>query len=345
MRNLREDQRGRPPVAGELVRRIEALAAPNVLTATSTEGLTVYRWDLGEHRMHLVYRPSLCVVARGTKVARVGGRAYRYDADHFFFTAVPLPAELEVRREPAPGAPGVLGLVLELDLEQVARVALEIDDASGAAQRAADGPPTGCAVSFTGRLSPALADALQRLVACSSDGVRHKVLHAAFLREVIFELLVGPEGPSLRQAVHKQGSLRALLDVMRYMEANAHETIRMPKLARRAGMSQSSFFTKFREATGTTPLLYLKSLRLTRARALLQLHSASVTEVAHAVGYASSAQFSRDFRRSFGAAPSSLLTSGRGGPGDGIPGKRGRGRQSSSGSDAGGRRCRSRARA
>jgi transcriptional regulator GlxA family with amidase domain len=88
--------------------------------------------------------------------------------------------------------------------------------------------------------------------------------------------------------------------------------MKVRSLARRAAMSESLFFAKFRDAVGATPLQYLKRLRLTKARDLLATAAGSVTEVAHSVGYASSSQFSRDFRRTFGRAPSEVLRHGGG---------------------------------
>jgi AraC-like DNA-binding protein len=252
--------------------------------------------------MHLVYRPSLCVVVRGTKRARVGDQVYRYDPSHFFFTAIPLPAELEVKKE---RSSALVGMVLELELELVARVALEIDDALGRSSTRLT--PTEAVATLTGRMTPSLLDSLERLLAVASDPLRYEVLEGAALREVVFELLVGPEGPALRKAVSRRGGLRGLIDVVRYIDEHSHESLRIPALARRAAMSQSAFFTSFRQATGATPLQYLKRLRLTKARVLLSMGEGSVTEVAHSVGYASSAQLSRDFRAAFGTAPSQLL--------------------------------------
>lgn len=292
----RDDAR---PEWARLAARVERLAVPDTLTPTLAGGLTIYAWRAGEHRMHIVFRPSLCVVLRGRKEARVGAQTFAYDPDRFFFTAVALPAELTLRRDPQTP---LVGLVLEIDLEMVARMTLELEEALGV-------PATGTAsdpVAFTGRLTPPLVDALDRLLVASTDPVRYRVLERAVLREVLFELLVGPEGPALRRAVHEQGKLRPLVDVMRYIEAHCTEQVPIARLARRAGMSESAFYSHFRAATGTTPLGYLKTLRLTKARALLSVGSASVTEIAMSVGYASSAQFSRDFRKTFGCTPSSI---------------------------------------
>jgi AraC-like DNA-binding protein len=298
----REDPRG---AAERLARRIEALASPNTMTPTRAPGLTIYASTLPAHRMHLVYRPSLCVVAQGEKCAHVADQVFHYDAARFFFTAVPLPAELEVR---GTTGPPLLGLVLELELELVARIALEIDDVPSPSDRdaATAGVP---GVAFTGALTPPLADTLERLVGCAVDEVRHHVLYRGVLREVVFELLVGAEGGPLRRALRQYGRLRALIDSARYIDEHFHEPLSVPLLARRAGMSESAFFSRFRQATGTSPLQYLKRIRLVKARALLATGAQSVTEAAFAVGYTSSSQFSREFRAAFGSAPSGQLRS------------------------------------
>ncbi|MEJ1230892.1 MAG: helix-turn-helix transcriptional regulator [Galbitalea sp.] len=53
-----------------------------------------------------------------------------------------------------------------------------------------------------------------------------------------------------------------------------------------------------------TPLQFQKHLRLQEARSLILAEERPVTGIAHAVGYASPSQFSREYRRLFGVSPS-----------------------------------------
>lgn len=76
-----------------------------------------------------------------------------------------------------------------------------------------------------------------------------------------------------------------------------------PDLAQQVGMSSSAFFEHFKAVTGTSPLQYQKDLRLLRARESLRQTNAKVSDIAFAVGYESSAQFSREYARKFGAPP------------------------------------------
>jgi AraC-like DNA-binding protein len=68
-------------------------------------------------------------------------------------------------------------------------------------------------------------------------------------------------------------------------------------------MSANSFFRHFRAVTSLTPIQYQKQVRLREARAKLLANPGDVAAVGHIVGYDSPSQFSREYRRLFGAPP------------------------------------------
>lgn len=74
-------------------------------------------------------------------------------------------------------------------------------------------------------------------------------------------------------------------------------------LARAAGMSRTSFTTRFRTAVGESPISYLTQLRLTRAAGYLATTSKNVRHVARLVGYDNEASFSKAFACAFGRPP------------------------------------------
>lgn len=77
-------------------------------------------------------------------------------------------------------------------------------------------------------------------------------------------------------------------------------------LAHEAGMSRSRFAERFMELVGMSPLAYLTEWRLQRARTLLLRSRGQVKAVAGAVGYLSTAAFSRAFQSAFGRSPSEM---------------------------------------
>ncbi len=91
--------------------------------------------------------------------------------------------------------------------------------------------------------------------------------------------------------------------------AVVHDDIAEPwtvaRLAAEAGMSRSAFSDLFTRMVGQSPLAYVRSWRLARARAMLDQDEANVARVAMSVGYASQSAFGHAFRRAFATTPRS----------------------------------------
>lgn len=74
-------------------------------------------------------------------------------------------------------------------------------------------------------------------------------------------------------------------------------------MAQCAGMSRTSFTTRFRTVVGQSPMAYLAELRLRRAAGYLSTTTKSMREIAHLTGYENEASFSKAFSRLFGRPP------------------------------------------
>jgi AraC-like DNA-binding protein len=103
------------------------------------------------------------------------------------------------------------------------------------------------------------------------------------------------------------GITRALADprLLRAVTAMHHypgQDWNLERLAAQAGMSRSVFANHFRQATGQTPLDYLTDWRLSICKSMLMAGD-SVKQIAHAVGYGSSAALIRAFQRKVGCSP------------------------------------------
>ena len=98
---------------------------------------------------------------------------------------------------------------------------------------------------------------------------------------------------------------------MRFLEARVDSNIQVRELAAMVGMSPSHLSALFRRATGSGPGAFHTSVKMARARSLLDTTSASIGEVASAVGYADPLYFSRHFRRVHGVSPTSTGRSTR----------------------------------
>lgn len=69
-------------------------------------------------------------------------------------------------------------------------------------------------------------------------------------------------------------------------------------------MTPSTFRQHFRDITGMSPLQFQKQMRLQEARQLMLNQAFDAGEASNLVGYESASQFSREYKRLFGAPPS-----------------------------------------
>jgi transcriptional regulator GlxA family with amidase domain len=84
---------------------------------------------------------------------------------------------------------------------------------------------------------------------------------------------------------------------------NLHQKLLLRELARSTALSVSRLCHLFKSQTGAAPARYLRSLRMEKARELLENSSLSVKEVAAAVGRDSVSHFVQDFKKAYGATP------------------------------------------
>jgi AraC family transcriptional regulator len=97
---------------------------------------------------------------------------------------------------------------------------------------------------------------------------------------------------------------RRVLDLM---EARASGRLSLDELAGEAGLSPAHFARAFKESVGRAPHQHLLSLRLDRARRLLDAPDAGLSDIALRTGFADQAHFTRFFKRRFGVTPGALL--------------------------------------
>lgn len=95
----------------------------------------------------------------------------------------------------------------------------------------------------------------------------------------------------------------AVQRAIRHLEERHAEAVELNVLAKKAGMSLSTFKRAFKAVTGTSPIDYLLQTRLARACHRLRDTETTVTEVALGVGFGDGNYFARQFRKRMGCTP------------------------------------------
>jgi AraC-like DNA-binding protein len=279
----------------ELARLKESITrhAGEGITRTALPEVSVVRSQTTTEPLGEMVEPTLALVAQGGKQTALDGRAFSYGAGQFLVVSVELPLMGHVTRASADEP--FLAVVLKLRPERIAALLL---DTAPVAIGAVDTTPAGIAVS---EASPALLDALARLLDAPDDAA---ALAAGVEREVLWRLVTGPQGATVRQIGLADSRLAHLARAIRWIRSHYDQTLRVEELAALATMSVSSFHRHFRAVTAMTPIQFQKQIRLHEARALLLAEPGDVAGAGFAVGYDSPSQFSREYRRMFGVPPS-----------------------------------------
>ena len=160
--------------------------------------------------------------------------------------------------------------------------------------------PTGIAVRDA---TPDLLDPIIRLLRLLDRPGDMPVLGPMLEREILWRLLTGAQGATVRQIGLADSRLSQVARAIRHIRTRYAETLSMDDLATLAGMSPASFHRHFRAVTTMSPLQYQKQIRLQAARSRLLAEPGDVASIGFEVGYESPSQFSREYARLFGAPP------------------------------------------
>ncbi|MGD9503972.1 MAG: AraC family transcriptional regulator N-terminal domain-containing protein [Syntrophobacteraceae bacterium] len=261
---------------------------------TQIPGLILVRYEGPTEPMSGVYEPCICLVAQGAKRVMLGDEEYVYDANHYLITSVGLPVVANVV-EASKEVP-LLGLVLRIDLRVVAQLMV---DGNLPVSRT---PQSGRGMTVSEICAP-LLNALLRLIDLLDQPEDIPVLAPLIHKEILYRLLIGEQGPRLRQIVSAGSHGYQIARAIDWLMKNYAQPLKVDSLARQMGMSASTFHYHFRALTAMSPLQYQKWLRLHEAKRLMLMEQQDATSAAFQVGYESPSQFSREYRRQFGAPP------------------------------------------
>jgi AraC-like DNA-binding protein len=278
----------------ELRTLIARHAGPERLTPTALPGVNVIAATAPTEPVGAVAYPALAVTAQGAKRTVLGDAVYGYEAGEYLVVSVDLPVTAHITRA-TPEAPF---LAVGFELRPAAIAALLLDTA--ALPDVAPGPPAGIAVS---RAPAALLDVVVRMLRLLDEPADAAVLGPATERELLWRLVTGEQGATVRQIGLADSRLAQVARAISRLRRHYDEPVRVEELAALTGMSPSSFHRHFRAVTTMTPIQYQKQLRLQEARARLIARKGDVAGVGFAVGYVSASQFNREYRRLFGVTP------------------------------------------
>ncbi|HZC01394.1 MAG TPA: AraC family transcriptional regulator [Gammaproteobacteria bacterium] len=264
------------------------------MLGTAISGLSLSRRDAPTEPMSYMYEPSVCVIAQGVKRVLLGDDTYVLDVHHFLITSVDLPTVVQIIK--ASREKPYLGLILKLDRREMAQLMVDSHLPPPRAQQSSRGMATGA-------VTVPLLSACQRLIDMLAAPQDIPILAPLIQREILYRLLVGDQGARLRQIASAGSQSHQIAQAIDWLMRHYTLPLRIDDLAAHVHMSPSTFHQHFRALTAMSPLQYQKWLRLNEARRLMLTERHDAATAAFQVGYESPSQFSREYRRVFGAPP------------------------------------------
>ena len=245
-------------------------------------------------RTPVMYQPGIIFLFSGHKTGYINERVFRYDANEYLLLTVPLPFECETWATPE--IP-LAGLRLNVDVLQLQELLMDIgEDEHFQPGESASGINSSI-------LSDEILCAAERLLDVMERPLDARILGRQIIREILYHVLTGPRGGALLALVSRQTHFSLISKVLKRIESHYTESLSVDQLAAEANMSVSAFHHNFKSVTSTSPLQYLKSYRLHKARMLMVHDGMKASAAAMRVGYESASQFSREFKRYFGITP------------------------------------------
>lgn len=261
---------------------------------THVPGLTVFKKTDAAKPIAGFYEPSVCLIAQGAKHVQLGNENYTYDTEHYLFSGVHLPVVAQVID--ASDEMPYLGLKLTFDYQEITQLMTDSQLPPPKAHRSGRG-------MATGKLTPTLINAFQRLINLTDEATNIPMLAPMIRKEIFYRLLIGEQGNTLRRLAAMGTQTYQVAKAISWLKSHFCETVRVEHLAQIANMGVSTFHHHFRNMTAMSPLQYVKQLRLQEARKLMLTQYLDAASAAYQVGYESPSQFSREYGRLYGCSP------------------------------------------
>ena len=244
--------------------------------------------------VHGLRLPCLSIIAQGAKTVTVAHEVYEYSPSQMLVYSVALPVAAQVTR--ASAAEPYLALRLDLEPQKIAELVLKVfpHGVPPVAERNA---------VYITPLQPAVVNAAIRLMQTLAQPSEAELIGPLVVDEILIRLLRSPIGVRVAQMGFAESSVHRIAKAISWLRANFSQPMKVEELAEQVHMSVSSFHEHFKSVTSMSPLHYQKVLRLQEARRLMLAAVMDASAASQQVGYLSASQFSREYSRFFGAAP------------------------------------------
>ncbi|WP_341274635.1 AraC family transcriptional regulator [Shewanella maritima] len=274
---------------------IERRMSDDGIKPTGISSVNMFRVTKSMRCAPAVYEPTIVAIVSGTKEAILDGQHFIYGNNQYLCCTMSMPVEAGTPQ--ASNENPLLGIYITLDTKLMSELAIKYGNVTGVSRaRRASMQPAGLNLAAW---DESFSEALLRLLQLDESPADTAILADSRLRELYYAVLKGEAGAS---AMRAYGAGNEIARAIEYLSSHLSESITIDDIASQIGMSRAVFHRKFKQATTMSPIQFVKSMRLNDA-AMKIAAGMTVNEAALCVGYVSSSQFSREFKRMYGQSP------------------------------------------
>jgi len=274
---------------------IEGRLNQDGMIETGITGVQLFRVTESIRCAPVVYEPSITAIVSGSKEAIWNGKTHIYDSSQLICCNMSMPLEAGAP-DASPENP-LLGVYISLDTRTMTELAIKMESITRIVRK-----PKGEHISQGVSLAhwdDAFTDALLRLLQLGDSPADTEILGNSRLRELYYAVLKGEAGEATKRAFGVGNEIARSIE---YLSTHLNDTVTIEHMADQVGMSRAVFHRKFKQATTMSPIQFVKSMKLNSA-AMNIAKGMNVNVAAMEVGYVSSSQFSREFKRMYGQSP------------------------------------------
>lgn len=272
-------------------------------TDSNLTGLRYYKFSQSAtQKKKQLLMPGIVVVLQGQKTAVLQHETLTYDELNYLVlsTGALCQGTLVNAEDNRP----YLAIHLDLPIDLLVKTLTKLADYPTSTRPATNN-------NYVSALDLNLVNALYRLV-CTSDSLTEcQTIAPLILEEIIVRLLQSVDGHQFRDLPSISRTALRVQNSIEFMQTQLNRSLNIQALASQANMSNSHYSQMFREVTGTTPMRYLRDLRLENAKNLLLYKDMRTNEAAFHSGFESVEHFNRAFKQRYASTPTAFRLSTR----------------------------------
>ena len=276
-----------------MIQLLEEILLENKVHQPQVSGVTLFQIKNSFSRCPFAYNSEIIILARGSKNVYLGSEIISYDSSNYLVLPIPLPAECS--GETIEGK-AILGMSITIEPLDISEMLLAMELFPQEPKHV----PRGI---YSSPLNEPLLESCVRLLKAIQNTQDERILAPLIKKEILYRILQDEKGHVLQSLAENNRKFYIISKVLQRIHKSYNQNFDMQSLAKDNGMSSSKFHSLFKSVTNMSPLQYIKNIRLHKAREFMIQEGLNATLASHKVGYESTSQFNREYKRLFGSTP------------------------------------------